>query len=256
MAHCSNCGSPLYGPGAITDQPVKCPFCDAMNAPAPKEVMVAVPVQIVNNVVLASDGGAVERRCPHCKKRLVTVVADGVSLSGCGACGGIWVDNASARSVLTNPESVFADLARRAAAGATGSRGKSEKPTCAECPAILDRASVHGIELDVCADHGTWFDARELETLVKILRHEPTDEPAQQKSQQGMISCQMCHQMILEQRANVTEYGLCCEACWREQTRELIATSEAKMDDRGVVVGGIMLGVAAAMLGASTSSQS
>jgi Zn-finger nucleic acid-binding protein len=223
-----------------------------MNEPAPKEVMVAVPVQIVNNVVLASDPAAVERRCPHCKKRLVTVVADGVSLSGCGACGGIWVDNASARKVLSNPESVFADLARRAAAGATGSRGKSEKPTCAECPAILDRSSVQGIDLDVCAEHGTWFDARELETLVKILRHEPTTARAD-PSQQNMISCQMCHTMISSQRANITDYGLCCEACWRKETSDLIATSEADEVQRGTVVGGVLLGVAAVMLGAVTS---
>jgi Zn-finger nucleic acid-binding protein len=261
MAHCSNCGGPI----TIADQPVKCPFCDAMNAPAPKEVMVPVPVQVVTNIITQSTESLVERRCPHCKKRLVTVVAglvnhearppegppDGVSLSGCGGCGGIWIDNASARKVLSNPESVFEDLARRCAAGATGSRGKVEKPTCAECPAILDRSSVHGIDLDTCAEHGTWFDSRELETLVKILRHEPIDAP-----QQNTIECQECHQPLAANRANVTDRGLLCDSCWRAETRELIATAEATNTENGMVVSGALLGIAAVMLGAAGASRS
>jgi Zn-finger nucleic acid-binding protein len=245
MAHCSNCGGPI----TIADQPVKCPFCEVTNEPAPKEVMVPVPVQVVTNIVTGSSNAIVERRCPHCKKRLVTVVVKGVSLSGCGGCGGIWVDNASARSVLSNPESVFADLARRCAAGATGSRGKEAKPTCAECPAILDRSRVHGIDLDTCSEHGTWFDARELETLVRVLRHEvDPDETA-------TVACQGCHQPIPANRANITDRGLLCDSCWRAETRELIAIADATNTENGMVVSGALVGIAAVMLGAAASSQ-
>lgn len=243
--HCSNCGGPI----APSERPVKCPFCDTVNAPAPKEVQVAVPVQIVN-VVQGASPELHERRCPHCKKRLVTVVADGVSLSGCGACGGIWVDNASARKVLANPESVFADLARRAAAGATGSRGKSDKPTCAECPAILDRSRVAGIDLDTCTEHGTWFDARELETLVKMLRRELEPPKAV-----DTIYCQACQQPIAANRANITDRGLVCDACWRGEQRELQAIADAKMNENSMAVGGVFLGVAAVLLGAAKSMQ-
>ena len=228
------------------------PFCDATNDPGPKEVVVAVPVQIVTNIVQASGNAIVERRCPHCKKRLVTIVADGVSLSGCGGCGGIWIDNASARSVLGNPESVFADLARRCAAGATGSRGKVEKPTCAECPAILDRSRVHGIDLDTCAEHGTWFDACELETLVKILRHEPRDEQPTNAAS-STVTCQSCFAPILANRVNITDRGLLCDSCWRAGTRELIATADATNTENGMVVTGALIGIAAAMLGAAGS---
>ena len=245
MNHCSNCGGPI----APSDAPVKCPFCDTVNAPAPKEVQIAVPVQIVN-VVQTAEPGVQERRCPHCKKRLVTVVADGVSLSGCGACGGIWVDNASARKVLSNPETVFADLARRAAAGATGTRGKSNQPTCAECPAILDRSSVAGIELDTCAEHGTWFDARELETLVRILRREIAPPKAV-----ATIYCQACQQPIAADRANVTDRGLVCDSCWRGEQRELVAAADARMNENSMAVGGVFLGVAAVLLGAAKGMQ-
>jgi Zn-finger nucleic acid-binding protein len=252
MAHCSNCG----GPVELGETPSKCTFCHEFNVPAPKEVMVAVPVQVVhNNVVQAVGSAPMERRCPHCKKRLVTVVAEGVSLSGCGACGGIWVDNASARSVLSNPLSVFADLAHRAAAGASGSRGKIDKPTCAECPAVLDRSRIHGIDLDVCTDHGTWFDARELETLVKLLRHETTPAEDKSSAKNPTIPCQGCGAALAPQRANITDRGLCCDSCWRTEQRELIAASDTQINatGSGAVVGGVLFAVAAVMLGASTS---
>ena len=248
MAHCINCGGPL----TLGDQPTKCPFCDTVNAPAPKEVAVAVPVQIVNTVVQAGPNTTpVERRCPHCRKRLVTVVAEGVSLSGCGACGGIWIDNASARSVLSNPLPVFADLARRAAAGATGSRGKVEKPICAECPAILERSNV-GIDLDVCPDHGTWFDALELDTFVKLLRNEPL-----KAAQPNVINCSGCGTPLASNRANITDLGLRCDSCWRTEQAQQIAQANADDDARdGVAVGGVLLGVAAVMLGAMASNRS
>jgi Zn-finger nucleic acid-binding protein len=184
----------------------------------------------------------------------VTVRAEDVSLSGCGACGGIWVDNASARSVLTNPLPVFADLARRASAGATGSRGKSEKPTCAECPAVLERSSVHGLELDVCSDHGTWFDALELDTLVKLLRHEPVTRAG---APAAVVSCQGCGQAIASDRANITDAGLRCESCWRAEQAADLARFDADNRTRGgIAVGGVLLGVAAVMLGAGSSNRS
>jgi Zn-finger nucleic acid-binding protein len=246
MAHCSNCGGPI----TLGSTPTTCPFCDEVVLARAHEVMVAVPVQIVNTVVRAGPvSGVVERRCPHCKKRLVTVVAEGVSLSGCGACGGIWIDNASARSVLSNPKSVFADLARRAARGATGSRGKIDKPTCAECPAVLDRTRVHGIDLDVCGDHGTWFDALELETLVKVLNHETVPQEPE-----ATIHCAGCRQPLAASRANVTDRGLCCDACWRKEQQQLIAASDASINEAGagMAVGGALLGIAAVLLGVSS----
>ncbi len=248
MAHCENCGGPI----TLGEAPVKCEFCDTVNAPRPKQVVVQVPVpvSIVQQVAPAGSAPANEKRCPHCKKRLVTVVALDVSLSGCGACGGIWVDNASARKVLAKPEAVFADLARRAAAGASGSRGKADKPTCAECPAVLDRVRVHGLELDVCSDHGTWFDAYELDGLVRAMANGVSADAA------PTVKCQTCHRAIPQDRANVTPNGLECDGCWRQEVRaQNDAADAAAMQRDGAVVAGVVLGVAAAMLGAMTDAK-
>ncbi len=252
---CDYCGAPI---ARSTEAPTICVYCGRSNDPLPKQVEVPVPVQVVQNVVNvvgAPPEALRELRCPHCRKRLVTVIAKDVELAGCGGCGGIWIDNASTRRVLADPESIFAVLAKRAGDNAKNRRVREPNPACPECTAVLDRVRPHGIELDVCADHGTWFDAFELATLVKILRGEVSGVKGAGRS----VRCALCHAEIVADRANITEYGLTCEACWRGEQRELEQQFDEKIGQAGgavggVAVGGILLGVAAAMLSGSSSS--
>jgi Zn-finger nucleic acid-binding protein len=255
MSHCDRCGAPL---ARTFESQATCTFCDSVNAPLQRQVEVAVPVQLVQKVVQvvgASSPEAVEERCPHCRKRLVSVVAKGVELAGCGGCGGIWIDNASARQVLSSPEAIFADLARRAGNNARSRRPRERAPVCPVCPAVLDRVVTRGIELDVCGEHGTWFDAFELAALVDAVSgRTPVPMPL---GDTRTVHCATCRREITAGRANITANGLCCEACWREQQSIALAEADRQTQRSGVVaVGGVLLGVAAAMLGASAGSQS
>src|SRR5258708_3248540 len=185
---CQNCGAPI---GAASDKPVACPFCHAVNEPPPKEVPVPVPVQVVNQVVqVMGSAEAFELRCPHCRRKLATVRVSGVDLNGCGACGGIWIDNAGAQHVLAAPEEVFAELATRAARNAKHVGMRAPKPVCAACPSELDRVMAPNvaIELDVCAQHGTWFDAHELAQLVHALTR-PKTKPIPRRDATECVGC-------------------------------------------------------------------
>jgi Zn-finger nucleic acid-binding protein len=246
MPDCRNCGGPITAAGA---EAVICTYCGALNDPAPKEV--PVPVQVVHNVVqVVGDASAIEQRCPHCRKRLVTVRASDVELHGCGSCGGIWIDNASARRVLASPDTIFVELARRAGDNAKKRQHAGTVPVCAACPAVLDGVKTHGIQLDVCSEHGTWFDAYELVQLVRVLRGEV--EPGAART----VSCQICGGVLQSDRANLTDQGLACENCWRRRQGELYAAAEAQTQrDGAIAVGGALLGVAAVLLGAAASSR-
>lgn len=253
MSQCDHCGAPLE---RNFEQQATCTFCERVNAPLQREVEVPVPVQVVQKVVQVVGAPAAEDRelrCPHCRKRLVSVIAKQVELAGCGGCGGIWVDNASARKVLAQPEAIFADLARRAGTSARsrGSRGTS--PACPVCTAVLDRAVTRGIELDVCSDHGTWFDPFELAVLVDTLSGKtPAKIPL---GDTRAVHCARCRVPISANRANITEDGLCCESCWRAQQAATIAAADQQANEAGAVaVGGVLLGVAAVMLGAAMGS--
>jgi Zn-finger nucleic acid-binding protein len=247
MAQCKYCGAPIT---LAPDVPTVCTYCGRTNDPAPREVEVPVPVEVVQNVVQVQgmpSGAPAELRCPHCHKKLVGVVAKGVELDGCGGCGGIWVNNASARSVLANPEEIFADLAKRAADNARNRTVREKNPRCPVCTAVLDPIKTHGIALDVCGDHGTWFDAFELSQLVHVLTHGSVgDAPGETRQ----VRCSSCRTPIAQDRANIGPRGPLCEACWRKLQDEEFAAEESAENHRGaLIVGGALLGIAGAMLG-------
>ena len=252
VSKCENCGAAYETPTF----PFTCKFCGTTNAAPPKEVRVAVPMQIVQQVIqvtgTASAADAGELRCPLCQQRLVTARVLDVALSGCGGCGGIWIDNESARKIVEKPDAVFADLAARAAKNAKHGR-PTGLPKCPSCKVGLDRVTSQGIELDVCSQHGTWFDVGELRRLVNSLRGE--DLRAKPPSADDLIACVECRTQIVFSRANLSEYGPKCDACWRTQQQQAIRTADqGHAQSAGVLVGAALLvGVLGVALGDNRS---
>lgn len=106
--------------------------------------------------------------CPRCVRPLRTVRVSSIDVNGCGACGGVWLDNRASAyvvSVLDRDVVRVADLAAQAAS--VPFPDESRAPACPTCGATLVRASPEGIALDVCAAHGTWFDRDELQEIAK-----------------------------------------------------------------------------------------
>src|SRR5262249_10300025 len=142
----------------------------------------------------------------------------------------------------------FVEMATRAGNNAQARATHAEDRICPECPAVLDKTQAHGLELDVCGEHGTWFDAFELGMLVRILRGE-----AKAAQPEKTIQCARCHRSIGADHANVTDVGLQCDSCWRGEQASEIAAFDKKIEQEGgaFAVAGVMVGVAAAMLGGS-----
>ena len=228
---CENCGAQIDLSGAAA---VRCGFCQAINAPGPKEVEVPVPVQVVNKVVqvMGSSPEAAELRCPHCRRKLVTVRVADVDLNGCGSCGGIWVDNAGAQHVVAKPQEVFAELAQRAARNAQHAGQRVTNPVCAVCPSQLDKveATSWGIVLDICKEHGTWFDALELATLVHAI-NAPRAAPGGGRS--ANVACAGCGATIARANANISGSGPKCDACWRAE-QDALASKPGNPEAIGV----------------------
>ena len=113
------------------------------------------------------------------------------------------------------------------------------------CPAILDRVNAHGIELDVCTDHGTWFDAHELDRLIHALRGESV--PGVSTTSDAMTSCSKCRQKVRVDRTNLTDEGLTCDNCWRARQGAELALSDQQRQETATV-GTVLVGVAAVLL--------
>jgi Zn-finger nucleic acid-binding protein len=98
---------------------------------------------------------------------------------GCVRCGGVWLDNAASRRLLAgaNERAALAIANHLDPTASPPARRddayRTEQPSCPMCGAALARVvtdpgrhPIAGIELDVCAPHGTWFDANDLRAIA------------------------------------------------------------------------------------------
>lgn len=88
----------------------------------------------------------------------------------------MWLDNASAHRVLATRDPATVDLAARADARARA-RAAARLAT-ARCPVCAQPLSTtieprSGVELDLCAAHGTFFDRYELGLVVRAWGRTP-----------------------------------------------------------------------------------
>ncbi len=94
----------------------------------------------------------------------------------CGICGGIWLDNVSAQRAVAKFDEAVTDLAVRVSSNAQARVDIRPHVKCADCRTAMTRTQRAGVEIDYCTAHGTWFDAGELDTMLRSLRRPP---PAQ-----------------------------------------------------------------------------
>jgi Zn-finger nucleic acid-binding protein len=126
-------------------------------------------------------------QCPGCRADLHDVANRTGRAAACSACGGIWLDNVTSRSIVQNllepavknaaqqADAMAAQNAESAQAQGSGYRAPAPRPPdeaarlCPECGAPLAQTKFAAarILLDVCAAHGTWFDSRELATMAQ-----------------------------------------------------------------------------------------
>ena len=141
-----------------------------------------------------------ELKCPSCDDSLLhsrKMQDHSFTLKECNQCAGIWI---SAK--------IFKLLEKKAQAQAasgihqenieqiSNSAKENSNPTkyyrkCPECEIMMHRknyAKSSGIVVDVCSDHGIWFDIHELDEILNFIRsgellrhHQKTSRKAQQQ---------------------------------------------------------------------------
>jgi Zn-finger nucleic acid-binding protein len=120
-----------------------------------------------------SPGGASNYDCPRCEIRLTAISIGKANLNECSNCDGLWIDRFSFEQICTDREEQGALLG--AAVELPPVEGKEivryiKCPECQELMARVNFAGHSGVVIDVCRDHGTWFDAKELQRIIKFIR--------------------------------------------------------------------------------------
>lgn len=123
-------------------------------------------------------------RCPACGGVLVPAPGRWTVLS-CFACGGVWADLEATERVATALDQELIEIARSTAksCGGTTDVAPNEDRACPICTKPLEAIRHARVALEVCREHGTWFDRDELGRMSRNsdydrkLREPPPEYP-------------------------------------------------------------------------------
>lgn len=104
--------------------------------------------------------------CPRCRVALYLGDAPASGALACAQCGGVWLDRASSERVRHGLDERLNAVANRAPQVAPAAQAPA-KLACPICSRALAVTHVGNIELDVCPEHGTWFDHLELQGVAR-----------------------------------------------------------------------------------------
>jgi Zn-finger nucleic acid-binding protein len=120
--------------------------------------------------------GAPPQTCPRCQVPMDAAVVGTTHLRECSRCGGLWADSESLRQICTDREEQAAVLGVAALVPGGESvalEAKIRYLPCPVCRKLMNRvnfARCSNVVVDVCGQHGTWFDKDELQRIVDFIR--------------------------------------------------------------------------------------
>ena len=111
--------------------------------------------------------------CPRCKKQLKTIGISIVTVRECTKCGGFWTSADTFEAICADQESQVAVMSF------IGSEAhpNAHPPTisyvpCPDCKSLMNRSNFarsSGVIVDMCKQHGVWFDADELAKIIDFI---------------------------------------------------------------------------------------
>jgi len=117
----------------------------------------------------------VSQRCPRCRLLMEGVTVGNAKLLECPRCEGIWADKLSLEQICADQEKQTVVLGLPSHLPESGSRGIEpvRYVPCPICKKLMNRvnfAKCSHVIVDVCSQHGTWFDKDELRRIVEFIR--------------------------------------------------------------------------------------
>jgi Zn-finger nucleic acid-binding protein len=200
VVRCSACGA------ARTDNAERCPYCQAEFTLHERDLDTVCPhcLALVSDqarfchhcgtalVPEMDSGSSTQLLCPACRDDHYLVSRrlgqEQVTVLECGRCAGFWMGHEAFRQLVERaqrealpagttvktPQQISAKfgLPSAAVAPAQGRRHAFYRP-CAVCGELMNRINYgheSGVIIDVCREHGIWFDADALARILAWLR--------------------------------------------------------------------------------------
>jgi Zn-finger nucleic acid-binding protein len=172
---------PMCGAATSSDAP-HCQYCDAQLA------TVACPscfaMMFVGSKHCPRCGAAGDReedvvstgqKCPRCKTVMQVATIGNSKVLECASCLGLWLKTSAFEKICADKEQQSAVLGNASLADVdrTTSATKVTYIPCPECSQLMNRANFarcSGVIIDLCKQHGIWFDRDELSHIVEFIR--------------------------------------------------------------------------------------
>ncbi len=195
---CPSCGAPVDPNLRLCNfcdtrlATVMCPSCFGMVFDGAKHCVHCGGELRAERVV--HHGDETEHCCPRCDEhpKLRVEVVSGIPLERCAQCEGLWIE----RDVV---ERVYESAEEMPDVEALASGGRSAGPTgdgvfkpegyirCPHCDKMMNRHNFgrfSGVIIDICRDHGTWFDADELRRIVEFIKSGGLEKQARREREE------------------------------------------------------------------------
>jgi len=176
VIRCSGCGASVPA-----DAP-QCPYCQAQLATVACPACFAlVPLSAIHcpacgaevhpAVPVTADGAP----CPACAKPLARASVGEQAVQECLACGGLWLEREAFERLGASRERQGAVIGALpgAPAKAEPEIGSIQYRPCPVCSQRMNRVNYarrSGVVLDICKDHGLWFDRDELRRVLVFIQ--------------------------------------------------------------------------------------
>lgn len=122
--------------------------------------------------------------CPRCGVPLTAQQADRFLMHCCFQCGGLFLDGATSKRVVDALDPKAIEASDHASRHARANVATDAIAPCPVCTKALDRMPIPAaqVSVDVCREHGVWFDRDELHRVVRAVAPSSQAAPVQQQA--------------------------------------------------------------------------
>lgn len=109
--------------------------------------------------------------CPRCRTPLNPQQAQRLTMHCCYSCGGLFLDGAASRRVVEAVDPSAMATAQQVSQSAQRPVATDAVAPCPICARALERMPIPAanVTVDVCSEHGVWFDRDELQRVVQAV---------------------------------------------------------------------------------------
>lgn len=108
--------------------------------------------------------------CPDCRLAMAVLECGPAALHDCGRCGGQFAEHEAMRDLVERHDRL--EVVGRKPPAPARADTRVRYVACPVCGALMNRRNFgasSGVIVDVCAKHGTWFDAGELPRVLSFI---------------------------------------------------------------------------------------